>query len=230
METIFDTRDFAPELRFRAWQEMICDVYVHLDVTADDTSACEGRVRVAGFGAVKLTETTGFPQRFMRRKSHLAALDKDCLYMQFVKRGAMHVVQRNSTVVSHPGAGCLISASDPYDAIYRTTAQAFYLELPREPFLARFPAGALPPPNTILRTGSGLGRVAQSSATYWSRKAPPFHTVPETIWVSRSWISSRLRWTDVRPMARKLQSRARAYDRSKPSSTKTLPIQAYRWR
>jgi AraC-like DNA-binding protein len=160
VETIFDTRDFAPELRFRAWQEMICDVYVHLDVTADDTSACEGRVRVAGFGAVKLTETTGFPQRFMRRKSHLAALDKDCFYMQFLKRGAMHVVQRNSTVVSHPGAGCLISASDPYDAIYRTKAQAFYLELPCEPFLARFPAGALPPPNTILRTGSGLGRVA----------------------------------------------------------------------
>jgi hypothetical protein len=77
--------------------------------------------------------------------------------MQFLKRGAMHVVQRNSTVVSHPGAGCLISASDPYDAIYRTKAQAFYLELPREPFLARFPAGALPPPNTILRTGSGSG-------------------------------------------------------------------------
>ena len=72
METIFDTRDFAPELRFRAWQEMICDVYVHLDVTADDTSACEGRVRVASFGAVKLTETTGFPQRFIRRKSQLA--------------------------------------------------------------------------------------------------------------------------------------------------------------
>ena len=117
METIFDTRDFAPELRFRAWQEMICDVYVHLDVTADDTSACEGRVRVASFGAVKLTETTGFPQRFMRRKSHLAALDKDCFYMQFLKRGAMHVVQRNSTVVSHPGAGCLISASDPYGAM-----------------------------------------------------------------------------------------------------------------
>ena len=80
--------------------------------------------------------------------------------MQFLKRGTMHVVQRNSTVVSHPGAGCLISASDPYDAIYRTKAQAFYLELPREPFLARFPAGALPAPNTILRTGSGLGRVA----------------------------------------------------------------------
>ena len=160
METIFDTRDFAPELRFLAWQEMICDVYVHLDVTADDTSACEGCVRVASFGAVKLTETTGFPQRFMRRRSHLAALDKDCFYMQFLKRGTMHVVQRNSTVVSHPGAGCLISASDPYDAIYRTKAQAFYLELPCEPFLARFPAGALPAPNTILRTGSGLGRVA----------------------------------------------------------------------
>ena len=163
METIFDTRDFAPELRFRAWQEMICDVYVHLDVTADDTSACEGRVRVASFGAVKLTETTGFPQRFMRRKSHLAALDKDCFYMQFLKRGAMHVVQRNSTVVSHPGAGCLISASDPYDAIYRTNGPGF---LPGAS--SRAVSRALPRRRSApakhdlkdrLRAGSGGGRV-----------------------------------------------------------------------
>jgi AraC-like DNA-binding protein len=160
VETILDTRDFAPELRFRAWREMISDVYVHLDVTADDAFACEGRVRVASFGAVKLTETIGFPQRFVRRKSHLATLDKDCFYMQFLKSGAMHVLQRNSTVVSHPGAGCLISASDPYDATYRTKAQALYLEIPRERFLARFPAAARPEPNTILRTGSGMGRVA----------------------------------------------------------------------
>lgn len=139
---------------------MIRDVCVHLDVTVDDISACEGRVRVAGFGAVKLTETTGFPQRFIRQKSHLATLDKDCFYMQFLKRGAMRIVQRNLAVVSHPGAGCLISACDPYDAIYRTKAQALYLELPRERFLARFPAGARPEPNTILRTGSGMGRVA----------------------------------------------------------------------
>jgi AraC-like DNA-binding protein len=124
------------------------------------TPLCEGRVRVASFGAVKLTETMGFPQRFVRRKSHLATLDKDCFYMQFLKCGAMHLVQRNSRVVSHPGAGCLIGASDPYDAIYRTKAQALYLEIPRERFLERIPGGALPAPNTILRTGSGMGRVA----------------------------------------------------------------------
>ncbi len=139
---------------------MICNVYVNLDVTAEDASACEGRVRVASFGSVKLTETAGFPQRFTRRKSHLATLDKDCFYMQFLKRGVMQIAQRDSTVVSHPAVGCLISASDPYDAIYRTKAEAFYLELPREPFLARFPVGARPAPNTILRTGSGLGRIA----------------------------------------------------------------------
>ena len=32
---------------------MICDVYVNLDVTTDDPSACEGRIRVTRFGAVK---------------------------------------------------------------------------------------------------------------------------------------------------------------------------------
>ncbi len=163
---------------FGRGKTMICDVYVNLDVTAEDASACEGRVRVASFGAVKLTETAGFPQRFTRRKSHLATLDKDCFYMQFLKRGVMQIVQRNSTVVSHPGAGCLISASDPYDAIYRTKAEAFYLELPREPFLARFPADARPAPNTVLRTGSGMGRIA---AEFCDALAKESKALPEPI-------------------------------------------------
>jgi AraC-like DNA-binding protein len=160
VETVFDTRELAPERRFRAWQEMICDVYVHLDVATDDPSGCEGRVRQTQFGAVKLTETTGFPQRFMRRKSHLAKFDKDCFYMQFIRRGAMQIVQRNTTVMSHPGAGVFISACDPYEAIYRTKAQALYLEIPRADFLSRFPTGRLPAPNTVLKTASGMGRIA----------------------------------------------------------------------
>ena len=160
METVFDTQTLAPERRFGAWQEMINDVYVHLDVSTEEPGACEGRVRVAEFGSVKLTETTGFPQRFMRRTSHLSTFDKDCFYMQFIKRGTMQILQRDSTVVSHPGAGCLISACDPYDAIYRTKAQALYLEIPRQPFFERFRARSRPAPNTILRTGSGLGRIA----------------------------------------------------------------------
>ena len=139
---------------------MICDVYVALDVTTEDAANHEGRIRQARFGAVGLTETVGVPQRFARRRSHLASLDKDCFYMQFVKRGAMQIHQRNSLVVSNPGAAVLISACEPYDAVYRTKVQSFYIEVPREPFLARFSASAPPQPNTILRIGSGLGRVA----------------------------------------------------------------------
>lgn len=160
METIFDTRDVAPVLRFHAWRKMVCDVYVHLDVSTETPTDCEGRIRVATFGAVKLTETVGFPQRFTRNRSHLAALDKSCFYMQFLKRGSMHIVQHNSMVVSDPAAACLISATDPYDAVYRTKAEALYVEIPQEQFLARFPASARPVPNTLVRTGSGVGRVA----------------------------------------------------------------------
>jgi AraC-like DNA-binding protein len=160
METLFDTRDLAPERRFRAWRAMICDVYDHFDVAADDPLGFEGRLRHAQFGAVKLTEVTASSHAVMRGKAHLATSDKDCFYMQFLRRGAMQSLQRNATVVSHPGAGCLISSSDPYNSTYRTTVQALYLEIPRAPFLARFPARAGPKPNTTLGTGSGLGRIA----------------------------------------------------------------------
>ena len=52
VHTIFETRGMPPQRRFRAWQEAICDIYVHVDVSADDQSDYEGYVREASFGAV----------------------------------------------------------------------------------------------------------------------------------------------------------------------------------
>ncbi len=91
--------------------------------------------------------------------------------MPFLKRGTIRILQRNSTTISHPGAGCLISACDPYDAIYRTKAQALYLEIPPALFFERFPARAHPAPNTILKTGSGMGRVAAEFCRLLAKKS-----------------------------------------------------------
>jgi len=72
---------------------MICVVYAHLDArrTAHPAKAA---IRVVGFGAVKLTETTGCPKCFVRRKPHLAALDKDCFCSELLKRSPLRPPSR----------------------------------------------------------------------------------------------------------------------------------------
>ena len=125
----------------------ICDIYVHVDVSADDQS---------DFGAATLTDTMGLPRAIPRRKNHLA--NKDWFYIQLVKRG-VNVVQSNSSTISHPGAGCLFSASDPYDLRCSSKFQSLYIEIPRDSFVARFRAQARPAPNTTLSTGSEMGRI-----------------------------------------------------------------------
>lgn len=160
VDVIFESQSLVRERRFRAWQEAICDVYVHVDVAAEEKSDYQGLIREARFGAVTLTDALLSQQVITRRRNHLTKLDKDCLYMQFVQKGVVNVVQSDSSVISNPAVGCLFSASDPYALRYNATARAFYLEMPREPFVRRLRSQAASRLTPTLNTGSGLGRIA----------------------------------------------------------------------
>jgi len=81
METIFDAALLPREDRFRAWQENICDIYVHVDASTDDPMQYYGRVRMAQFGAMTITENLWGSQIVSRRPAHLSKLDKECVYI-----------------------------------------------------------------------------------------------------------------------------------------------------
>lgn len=97
MDTIFSTESLARQKRYAAWRDAICDVYVHVDVHADDQSNYDGFIREVQFGSVALTDVLLSHQQITRRSSHLSKLDKDCYYVQLIQTGNINVLQDGVT-------------------------------------------------------------------------------------------------------------------------------------
>ena len=93
----------------------ICDVYVNVDVKSEQRSDYRGFIREARFGAVTMTDILLSEQKITRRQRHIAKLDKDCYYVQFIQRGKMNVLQAGKTLVSNAGVGAIFSATESYD-------------------------------------------------------------------------------------------------------------------
>jgi AraC-like DNA-binding protein len=159
MDLVFTTDELEPSKRYAAWQGAICDVYVHVDVNAEKRSDYEGFIREARFGAITMTDVLLSEQRITRRERHIAKLDKDCYYVEFVQQGNVNILQAGQTLLSNPCVGAIFSASEAYDLECMGKVRSLYLEIPRKEFAARFSDSKLPVALTI-PTGRGLGRIA----------------------------------------------------------------------
>ena len=159
MDLVFSTDSIEKAKRYAAWQEAICDVYVHVDVNSEKRSDYRGFIREAKFGAVAVTDILLSEQMISRRGRHIARLDKDCYYVQFIQRGSINVLQAGKTLTSNAGAGAIFCATESYDLECIGEIRSFYLELPRKEFAERFPKNRVPVA-AIMGTGRGLGRIA----------------------------------------------------------------------
>lgn len=164
MEPVFSTRDIEPAKRFAAWQEAICDVYVNVDVDAENRSDYDGFIRQAQFGAVTMTDVLLSEQRILRRPRHIAKLDKDCYYVAFMQQGKVNILQHGQTLVTSVGVGAIFSASESYDLECLGKVRSLYLEIPRDEFAARLKNDRIPVVATM-GTGQGLGRIAAEFCT-----------------------------------------------------------------
>ena len=103
VDLIFSTENLAQAKRYAAWRDAICDVYVHVDVHAEDQSNYDGFIREVQFGAVALTDVLLSHQQITRRPSHLSKLDKDCYYVQLIQTGNINVLQDGATLPTNAG-------------------------------------------------------------------------------------------------------------------------------
>jgi AraC-like DNA-binding protein len=159
MDLVFSTESIDRMKRYAAWQGAICDVYVHVDVNAEQRSDYRGFIREARFGAITMTDVLLSEQKISRRHQHIARLDKDCYYIQFIQRGKINVLQAGKTLVTNAGAGAIFCATESYDLECIGEIRSFYLELPRKEFADRFANDRIPVAATM-GTGRGLGRIA----------------------------------------------------------------------
>ena len=159
MDLIFSTESLEREKRYTAWRDAICDVYVHVDVHADDPANYDGFIREVQFGSVALTDVLLSHQQISRRRSHLSKLDKDCYYVQLIQTGNINVLQDGAMLPTNAGIGALFCASEPYTLQCLGKVRSYYLELPRKEFASRFAKDRVPI-STTMSTGRGLGRIA----------------------------------------------------------------------
>jgi AraC-like DNA-binding protein len=159
VDLIFSTESLAREKRYAAWRDAICDVYVHVDVHAEDRSNYDGFIREVQFGSVALTDVLLSHQQISRRRSHLSKLDKDCYYVQLIQTGNINVLQDGAILPTNAGLGALFCASEPYTLQCLGRVRSYYLELPRKDFASRFAKDRIPI-STTMSTGRGLGRIA----------------------------------------------------------------------
>ncbi|WP_315801474.1 AraC family transcriptional regulator [Bradyrhizobium sp. SZCCHNS3002] len=159
MELVFTTESLEPSKRYAAWQGAICDVYVHVDVEAEQRSDYQGFIREARFGVLTMTDVLLSEQRISRRERHIARLDKDCYYVEFVQQGKINVLQAGQTLNTNPHVGAIFSAAEAYDLECVGKVRSLYLEIPRKEFSSRFTENRIPVAMTIA-TGRGLGRIA----------------------------------------------------------------------
>jgi AraC-like DNA-binding protein len=159
VDLVFSTESLARERRYAAWRDAICDVYVRVDVRADDQANYDGFIREAQFGSVALTDVLLSRQHITRNRSHLSKLGKDCYYVQLIQAGNLNVLQAGAVLPTNAGTGALFCASEPYDLQCLGKVRAYYLELPRAEFASRFAKDRVPLSATM-STGHGLGRIA----------------------------------------------------------------------
>ncbi|MFC3229014.1 helix-turn-helix domain-containing protein [Marinibaculum pumilum] len=159
MELVFDTGALDPGARYKAWREAICDVYVNVDVAATRPDQYKGFIRETRFGKVALTDIFLSEQRIRRNRRHISQLDKDCYYLQFLHHGSLNVLQKGGEFMSNPARGAIFCATEQYELQCRGDVRAYYLEVPRDDFAARFPRDRVPLAATI-NTTHGMGRIA----------------------------------------------------------------------
>ena len=127
-------------------------------MNSEKRSDYRGFIREARFGAVTMTDVLLSEQKISRRQRHIAELDKDCYYVQFLQRGKINVLQAGKTLVTNAGAGAIFCATESTPGM-RGEIRSFYLELPRKEFADRFTHDRIPVAATM-GTSRGLGRIA----------------------------------------------------------------------
>lgn len=159
MDYVFSTEDYAPDKRYAAWRDAICDVYVNVEVNATDPDRYRGFIKETKFGDVVLTDILLSEQSIRRQSQHLSRLDKDCYYLQLSHFGATQVSQHGNIIRSTPAHGAIFCATETYELQCKGDVRSFYLELPRAAFSQRFTHGTAPLA-AGLNTTRGLGRIA----------------------------------------------------------------------
>lgn len=133
MSEMLTTETVSPVDRLDYWREVICAVYVQLDVEPVAREQFAGSVSLAGWGDTRLSHVCSRGQIVTRQPN---AADEDCL-VSLQLSGIGRVSQAGRTAVLTPGDFALYDAARPYELAFDNDFDQLVLQFPRAALIAR---------------------------------------------------------------------------------------------
>lgn len=113
MSTVYSS-ETLPGDRRKGWQELISEIYAHLDIEIPARRCFFGRIRCTNVGDLELTEVLTDSERANRTARHIARDRRDSYLYLLVRQGELSVTQFNRHCTIRAGEFTLVHLNSPY--------------------------------------------------------------------------------------------------------------------
>jgi AraC-like DNA-binding protein len=165
------TETVSPVDRLDYWREVICAVYVQLDVEPVAREQFAGSVSLTSWGNTRIS-TVGSQGQIVNRRP--GATTEDCLISLQVS-GVGRVSQAGRTAILHPGDFALYDTTQPYQLTFDSNFDQIVLQFPREALIAR----NIHIESTVARACSGRKGVGAVTASFVHSLADHDDEIPD---------------------------------------------------
>ena len=158
MSEMLTTETVSPVDRLDYWREVICAVYVQLDVEPVVRGQFAGSVSLASWGDTRISHVSSLGQVVTRRPG---SSNEDCL-VSLQLSGDCRITQAGRTAILQPGDFALYDATQPYELAFDNTFDQLVLQFPRESLVSR----NVHIESAVARTCSGQHGVGAVAASF----------------------------------------------------------------
>jgi AraC-like DNA-binding protein len=170
MRRIYCSATLAGDRR-KAWQEVIAEIYAHLDIEISTRADFFGRICRSTLGDVELTEVVTDGEAARRTARHIAHDQRESYLYLLVRAGNLNVVQFNRDCTIRAGEFTLVHLNSPYLFRHSTRVEKVGVKIPGPMLLSRVshPAQHCAVPRSAAK---GLARLAASHVNGVCEEAP----------------------------------------------------------
>jgi AraC-like DNA-binding protein len=159
----------GPEARLQ-WDETIRSIFGAVQMSIPSRAGFAGRVKVASFGEVDLTNVVSSGEEAVRTPRHISVDERPAYVIAFVRRGEVTIQQAGRRCTARPGSFVLFDLQRPYHYAHPDASEVFSVKIPGAPLRARV-ARLEQMLATVRAADSGIGSVLRDSLESLARES-----------------------------------------------------------
>lgn len=163
---IWNTAAVAHGDQFAFWREVICEAFAALDPRpAGDGPGFQGRVNLAGVGAIRYATVHAPPHRVIRGPTEIRRDPQEAVFVNLQLAGTCATRQGDRDHLLRPGDCALLDLTRPYEIDVRDDFAILCVRLPRARLAVRTLPGRIDGARPETRVTTALMRAIWSDAT-----------------------------------------------------------------